>query len=138
MGVVKVSVGCCNPRAPLYVVFSTYYLRPVTANALLVFRLVICRGGRGRLDGTPTLFHTLRWQSHYRSANLASSAVVSPAVSGGGGDEHRGSLFDHRRHLLCHRPRFLQAEGVQPEDGHGFFGRQPHLAGWFWSALLLS
>lgn len=49
--------------------------------------------------------------------------LVCLSVLGGGGHEHRGGLPHHRRHLLRYRPWVLQAEGVQPQDGHGLPGR---------------
>mmetsp|Transcript_7308 Transcript_7308/g.17711 ORF Transcript_7308/g.17711 Transcript_7308/m.17711 type:complete len:275 (-) Transcript_7308:1051-1875(-) len=44
-------------------------------------------------------------------------------------DQHRRGLSHHRRHLLRRRPRLLQAEGLQPENGHGRPRRRPRVAG---------
>lgn len=48
---------------------------------------------------------------------------------GGRCDEHRGGFADDRRDLLCYRPRVLQAEGLQSQDGNGLARGQPHLSG---------
>lgn len=48
---------------------------------------------------------------------------------GGGGHQHRGDVAHHRWHHLRHRPRVLQAEELQRQDGDGVAHRHSVLTG---------